>query len=75
MPDVVSYVNCHNTRQLDDSGTCGLLVVRGFLLIDHLSFAPVPYQTTPLLYTAYTTRRYHLTLTYMYLKVTIFCGY
>ena len=54
MPDVVSYLNCHNTRQLDDSLACGLLAVhtRGFILIDHLSFTPVPYQTTPLVYTA-----------------------
>ena len=27
MPDVVSYVNCHNTSQLDDGIACGLLAV------------------------------------------------
>ena len=54
MPDVISYVNCHNTSQLDDSVACGLLAVhtRGFVLIDHSGFAPVPYQTTPPMYTA-----------------------
>ena len=47
--DVVSYVNCHNTSQLDDSIACGLLAVhtRGFVLIDHSGFALVPYGTTP----------------------------
>ena len=66
MPDVISYVNCHNTSQLDDSVACGLPTVhtRGFVLIDHSGFALVPYQTTLLVYTALTTRRYHLTLTY-----------
>ena len=44
--DVVSYINCHNTRELDDSVACGLLEVhtRGFVLIGHSGFAPVPYQ-------------------------------
>ena len=50
---MVSYVNCHNTSQLDDSVAFGLLAVhtRGFVLIDHSGFAFVPYKTMPPVYT------------------------
>ena len=50
--DVLSYVNCHNTSQLDDSVACGLLAVHtgGFVLIDYSGFTPVPHQTMPLVY-------------------------
>ena len=52
--DTLVPMNCHSTRELDDSVACGVLAVhtRGFVLIDHSDFAPMPYQTTPPVYTA-----------------------
>ena len=73
MPDVISYVNCHNTSQLDDSVACGLLVVhtRGFVLIDHSGFPLVPHQTMPPLYTAYIDHAPLSSNSYMYTEVSV----
>ena len=61
MPDVVSYVNCHNKSQLDDRVACGLLQYT--LCFDR------PLGLRPRALSNYAThiqlrpRRYHLTLT------------